>query len=102
MIVQTAFLTCPSERADELAAALSQVAAVALRDEPETVDYIVLRGPAGESTTQFTTIESFTSLAGMTAHNTSTEVAAFFDRAGALLSGEPVVISNTLVPPADL
>lgn len=102
MIVQTVFLNCPSEKADELAAALSRVAAVALRDEPETVGYMVLRGPAGKNTTQFTTIESFASIAGMTVHNTSNEVAAFFNRASTLLLGEPVVISNTLVPPADL
>jgi quinol monooxygenase YgiN len=100
MIVQTAFLRCRPERADELAAALSRVAAVALRDEPGTVDYMVLRGPAGEETILFSTIECFTSEQGMTDHNTSDAVAAFFEQAGPLLSDAPVVIVNSVVPPA--
>ena len=100
MIVQTAFLRCPPEAADRVAEALSRVAGVALQDEPETVDYLVLRGPDTPEGVLFTTVESFSSTAGMEAHNTSASVAAFFDTAGPLLSAPPEVVVNTVVAPA--
>ena len=98
MIVQTAFLRCPPDRADSLAAALARVAAVALHDERETLDYLVLRGPPGGDTILFTTVETFSGPEGMETHNTSACVAAFFDEAGPMLSGQPEVIVNTVVP----
>jgi quinol monooxygenase YgiN len=100
MIVQTAFLRCPPDRADTLATALARVAAVALQYEPETVDYLVLRGPSGGDTILFTTVETFSSPEGMEVHNTSACVAAFFNEAGPILSGQPEVIVNTVVPAA--
>lgn len=102
MIVQTAFLRCSPENADALAAALGRVAALALRDEPETVDYVVLRGAPDGDTILFTTIESFSSNAGMEAHNTSAAVAEFFESATGLLADAPTVTVNTVVPPAQL
>lgn len=100
MIVQTAFLRCAPQDADRVAAALARVAAIALKDEPETVDYLVLRGPAGADGVLFTTVESFSGPGGMEAHNTSASVAAFFEEAGPLLSATPQVIVNTVVAPA--
>jgi quinol monooxygenase YgiN len=100
MIVQTAFLRCPPAMADSVAAALARVAATSLADEPETVDYLVLRGPSDGNTVLFTTVESFSGIRGMETHNNSAAVAAFFEEAGRLLSGPPEVIVNTVVPPA--
>lgn len=100
MIVQTAFLRCAPENADRVAAALARVAATALKDEPETTDYLVLRGPEGPDGVPFTTVESFSGAAGMEAHNTSASVAAFFEEAGPLLSAPPQVTVNTVVAPA--
>lgn len=73
---------------------------MALRDEPETLDYLVLRGPLGGDTIVFTTVETFTGIKGMEAHNASARVAAFVDEAGPMLSGNPEVIVNTVVPVA--
>ena len=100
MIVQIAFLRCRPDQADNLAAALARVAAVAIHDEPETLDYLVLRGPLGGDTILFTTVETFSCPDAMEAHNTSACVAAFFDDAGPMLSGAPEVIVNTVVPAA--
>ena len=100
MIVQTAFLRCAPDHADRVAAALARVAAVALEDEPGTVDYLVLRGPAEVDGVLFTTVESFGSAEGMEVHNTSASVAAFFEEAGPLLSAPPQVVVNTVVAPA--
>ena len=100
MIIQTAFLRCAPQDADRVAAALARVAAIALTDEPETVDYLVLRGPTEADGVLFTTVESFSGPAGLEAHNTSASVAAFFAEAGPLLSAPPEVLVNTVVAPA--
>ena len=100
IIVQTAFLRCPIQHADAVSDALARVAAVALRDEPETLDYIVLRTSAVGGTVCFTTVETFNGQEGMEVHNTSEAVAAFFDETQAILSCPVNVVVNTVVPPA--
>lgn len=102
MIVQTAFLSCSPDKADALGAALARVAAVSLKQEPGTVDYVVLRAATGDETILFTTIEWFSSRAAMEAHNTSAAVAEFFERATPLLADAPRVTVNTVVPPMRL
>lgn len=92
MLVQTAFIKCPPDSADRVAAALAEVVADVSANEPETTDYVVLRSDTEGTDTLFTTIETFTDRAAMDRHNASPAVARFLDVAGPLLS-QPVAIT---------
>ncbi|WP_373487861.1 putative quinol monooxygenase [Blastomonas sp.] len=92
MLVQTAFIECPPESSEQVAAALIDVVGHVSANEPETVEYIVLRCDTEGADTLFTTIEHFRNQAALDRHNASVAVAQFLDVAGPLLS-TPITIT---------
>ena len=95
MITITAIIRSKKGHEETMKMALLEVAQHVNKNEPDTVGFYISQDISDPSV--FTTYERFASKAAMEAHNGSTAVGIFFDKAQPILDGDVILITATEV-----